>query len=236
MSVFIMARRSTQPAYNRTPAKHNAGVIGRLRKGTVGKRARAAGGRSRDSYLPPETWHDPAQRGGKYKVIAQTPGLGYRHVLTIDDVRAKLAELPSWMTKPLQVVQLSRMTRKKRTFPCYGMQWGSSIYLYPLEEDRVEHFGNPPKPAQLIEAKMYGARWELADGSWRLVWTEDALRDFYLNNILMHEIGHLLDQRNTSYADRERYAEWFALEHGYKKSRDRKALATAAADAFCPPG
>ena len=34
------------------------------------------------------------------------------------------------------------------------------------------------------------------------------------------------------YADRERYAEWFAVEYGYKPSR--KAMAQAAADAFCP--
>jgi hypothetical protein len=28
----------------------------------------------------------------------------------------------------------------------------------------------------------------------------------------------LLDERNTGYVDRERYAEWFALEHGFKRS------------------
>lgn len=34
------------------------------------------------------------------------------------------------MLKSLQVVQLSRMTRKKKTYPCYGMQWGRALYLY----------------------------------------------------------------------------------------------------------
>ena len=42
------------------------------------------------------------------------------------------------------------------------------------------------------------------------------IRDFYLNNILIHELGHLLDDRNRSYGDRERYAEWFALKYGYQ--------------------
>jgi len=114
------------------------------------------------------------------------------------------------------------------------MQWGNAIYLYPVEEDRIEHFTTAPKPCQIIEARMYGARWQPADGLWQLVWTEEALRDFYLNNILVHELGHILDQRNSTYADRERYAEWFALEYGYKTSR--KAMAQAAADAFCKVG
>ena len=233
-----MARRSTQSLRNRTVtintgAKNNAHVVtGRSRRGgTAGKRARGAGGHQRVQYLPPENWHEPREQVRDYKVISQSAGVGYRHIITAAEVRDRLAQLPAWMTADLQVVQLSRMTRKKQTFPCYGMQWGNAIYLYPVEDDRIEHFTAPPKPAQIIEARMYGACWQDTKAGWRLVWTETALRDFYLNNILIHELGHLLDQRNTSYADRERYAEWFALEYGYKQSR--KALANAAADMFC---
>ena len=45
------------------------------------------------------------------------------------------------------------MTRKKQSFPCYGMQWGNAIYLYPLEESLVEHFYQPPRPALVNEAE-----------------------------------------------------------------------------------
>ncbi len=51
------------------------------------------------------------------------------------------------------------------------------------------------------------------------MWTERAIKDFYLNNILIHELGHLLDDRNSRSVDRERYAEWFAVEYGYKPTR-----------------
>jgi hypothetical protein len=230
-----MSRRSTQASHNRTPAMNRGvGVVPSRSRlaGTAGKRARGAGGRQRTRYLPPENWHEPRLNAANYRVIAQSAGIGYRHVLTAADVRARLAQLPSWMTTDLEVVQISRMTRKKQTFPCYGMQWGNAIYLYPVEEDRIEHFAAPPKPAQIIEARMYGAEWKQCQNSWELHWTEASLRDFYLNNILIHELGHLLDQRNASYIDRERYAEWFALEHGYKPSR--KAMAQAAALAFAP--
>jgi hypothetical protein len=185
------------------------------------KRARGVPRNEQLPFVPPENWHEPADvPRANYRIIVQSPGAGHRHVLTPQDVRGRLAELPRQFVEPLQVVQFSRMTRKKLSFPCYGMQWGSTIYLYPVEETLIERFKTPPKPAPRIEAEMYGGRWE-QDGptSWKLVWTEQALRDFYLNNILIHELGHLLDSRNSRSVDRERYAEWFAVQYGYKPTR-----------------
>lgn len=172
-------------------------------------------------FAPPEDWYEPSSNEEPtvdYDVIIQEPGDGYRHVVTEDDIRERLSALPESALLPLDVVQLSRMTRKKQSFPCYGMQWGSTLYLYPIEESLIEYFPQPPRPAQFNEARQFGGQWEQDGTEWQLVWTEDSIRDFYLNNILIHELGHLLDDRNTSYTDRERYAEWFAIEHGLKKS------------------
>jgi len=199
---------------------------------TMGKRARISGAALRGPYFPPENWHEPKTTPrGNYRVVIQSAGAGFRHVVTEEDVRNRLAQLPQWMVKPLEVVQLSRMTKKKLRSPCYGMQWGNTIYLYPIEESLVESFAQPPKPAHKIEAAMYGARWETRSGGWKLVWTEAAIRDFYLNNVLIHELGHILDSRNTSHRDRERFAEWFALEMGYKAST-RADLARRAVDKY----
>ncbi|MHB8969074.1 MAG: hypothetical protein ACYC3X_03235 [Pirellulaceae bacterium] len=182
------------------------------------KRARGSE-RARSPFLPPEDWHEP--RGDEarptYTIHVQDPGAGYRHVVTADEVRERLSAFPAKLLEPLEVVQLSRMTRKKQTLPCYGMQWGSSLYLYPVEELLIEHFSRAPLAAERREAEMYGGRWEESDrGRWRLVWTPDTIRDFYLNNILIHELGHLIDDRNCSYTDRERFADWFAIQYGYK--------------------
>lgn len=183
------------------------------------RKRHADGGQHRD-FLPPEDWHEPkTEPSDEFSVIVQDPGPGYRHVVSEQDIRDRLNDLPNWMIQTLSIVQLSRMTRKKQTFPCYGMQWGTAIYLYPIEESFVEHFPNPPKPAVYNEVRMYGGRWQQLSGShWRLCWTPETLRRYYLNNILIHELGHLLDDRNTSTVDRERYAEWFAIEHGSRTS------------------
>ncbi len=228
-----MSRRISLSLKTPSPARNNAARSSR-KFVTLGKRARIGSAALRGPYLPPEQWYEPREQSkASFDVVVQPAGTGYRHVITADDVRSRLAQLPEWMTKPLQVVQLSQMTRKKRCAPCYGMQWGNAVYLYPIEESLIETFSSPPKPAQRIEASMYGARWSPTGGKWHLVWSEESIRDFYLNNVLIHELGHILDSRNTNHRDRERYAEWFALEVGYKPSR-RKELAAAAVNKYAP--
>ena len=67
---------------------------------------------------------------------------------------------------------------------------------------------------------------------WKLVWSEEAIRDFYLNNILIHELGHLVDTRNTRYVDRERFASgfrWAGVTSGasvWRSANSRSAAGT----------
>lgn len=168
----------------------------------------------------PEIWHEP--RGdGKLRIVNQGAGNGYVHVVDEQDIRKRIAKLPTEFQAGVEVVQLSRMTRKRRLFPCYGLQWGSAVYLYPIEESLEELYLRSPRPAQRIETEMFGGRW-IQDGQfWRLVWTRKTVRDYYLNNVLIHEIGHINDHRNKNFRDRERFADWFAIEYGFRASRSR---------------
>jgi hypothetical protein len=186
----------------------------------LSSRARTAQRTQQLPFVPPEIWHEPQEDGREYRILVERPGNGFRHVVSPQEIRDRLADLPGHFLKPLEVVQLSQMTRKKQSFPCYGMQWGSALYLYPIEENLEEEYSAPPKPNQVNEVRMFGGRWVHASRNvWKLVWTDRAIKDFYLNNILIHELGHLLDDRNSRAVDRERYAEWFALHHGYKPTR-----------------
>lgn len=202
----------------------NAVALAKSANHSVSRRRRGAVLLRDEPFSPPEDWYESTDDGAQsFRVVVQQPGAGYRHAVTPAEVRDRLSLLPGWMLRPLEVVQLSRMTRKKETSPCYGMQWGNTLYLYPIEDSLTEYFDRPPKPTVYNEARMYGGRWESLGGNeWQLVWTPETLRDFYLNNILIHELGHLLDERNTSYMARERYAEWFAIEHGYRASRKNR--------------
>lgn len=182
------------------------------------------------AFDAPELWHEPRSRDeeqasirerSSLEVLVQPAGQGYIHPVTPDEVRERVLQLPVQYQANLDVVQLSRMTRKRRLFPCYGLQWGTAVYLYPIEQSLEELYVRAPKPAQRIESEMFGGRWVQDGKLWRLIWTESTIKDFYLNNVLIHEIGHINDQRNTSFRKRERFADWFAIEFGYRASRRR---------------
>lgn len=218
------SRQAKQIRYQRLNHRIRCkGFTGRPSAGYRGRFGASSG--VRDPFSAPETWHSPREDGKKPRFVVQPPGEGYRYPVTVSDVRERLAALPASLTRDLHVVQFSRMTRKRHAFPCYGMQWGWTIYLYPIEVGLVEERTRPPLPAQQVEARMFGARWVEEKGVWKLIWTEPAIKDYYLNNILIHELGHLIDNRNTSRADRERFAEWFAVEYGYRATGGRRARA-----------
>ena len=214
-----MSRRPTANLKKRNTRRSTTALPKAIQKSiAVAKRSRGHSGPNRSPFIPPEDWYEPHEAcTDSFDVVVQDPGPGYQHVVTEDDIRQRLGNLPAKLVEPLQVVQLSRMTRKKRSFPCYGMQWGTALYLYPVESELVEYFSRPPRPAEYNETRLFGGKWKHQRGSiWTLTWTPATIRDFYLNNVLIHELGHLLDNRNTSYRDRERFAEWFAIEYGYR--------------------
>ena len=186
----------------------------------VAYRQRGDAGKRSEIFYAQEDWHEPIGRE-QTEIVVQAPGAGYIHPVTAEEVRQRLQLLPARFTNKLEVVQLSRMTRKRSLFPCYGMQWGLNVYLYPLEESLVETYVRHPLPQQIIEAKMFGGRWMRDGDLWRLKWTRHTIKDFYLNNVFIHEIGHVNDDRNKNFDARERYANWFAVEYGYRRSRKK---------------
>src|SRR3954464_9111002 len=60
------------------------------------KQARRAGLGERTPRLPfapPEDWYEPTE-AETYRVIVQPPGEGYRHVVTPEQVRQRLSQVP----------------------------------------------------------------------------------------------------------------------------------------------
>ena len=219
----MRSRRQSLPKSAPRPAKRQA-VQSHVSWSQRARRLQFGSRNQCEPFAPPEDWYEPTESGEDYQIIVQSPGEGYQHVVTPDQIRQRLAEVPQRFLEGLEIIQLSQMTRKKKSFPCYGMQWGAALYIYPLEESLEEYFYTPPRPDVINESKMYGGRWDRPEqGTWRLSWTRDTIADFYLNNILIHELGHLVDDRNSNYTDRERYAEWFAIEYGYRTSGGSEA-------------
>lgn len=225
-----MSRRQPRERKHSQKSKGRQASTGRVserRRVTTGRPVEAFRQRGSDTsqrsnhFYAQDQWYEPTD-SDVIQLYRRDPGAGYFHPVTLEEVADRIEQLPAKYRQNIEVIELARMTRKRSLFPCYGLQWGPNVYLYPIEESLVETYTRPPRPEQMIEAKMYGGVWTQDGKLWRLSWTEHALRDFYLNNVLIHEIGHVNDTRNRNQNARERYADWFAIEYGYRASRGRR--------------
>jgi hypothetical protein len=127
-----------------------------------------------------------AKRPAFPKIIELSPYEGFIRPCTAAGVESRLMSCSPEFLKGLRAVFILSGTAKQLK------SWGRATTFY----------GHYWRSCVFLHAYPFGR----AD----LVW----LRRFYLRDVLMHEIGHHLDSRNTTHKDRERYAEQFAEKHG----------------------
>ena len=154
----------------------------------------------------------------------EDPGYGFAHPVSPEDILERLSQLPRSIRKELAQrfdhLCLPRL-RKKSLKPCYGMQWKSTVYLFPIERSGIEKYNANVLPAFKNSLTRCGAKWiwNEEEHLWECHWTQESIRIFCLEDVILHEIGHLLDDRNHSTKDREAYAIAFAQQYGNPPKR-----------------
>ena len=141
-----------------------------------------------------------------------------------------LRTVPSHFTKGLDAVLLLGGTRKqekafKRCF-VYGRYSTDRIFLHPFpRKHMVLTYRFEGRPSILNEYERAGAKISFERRCWHVQFDEESLKRFYLQDVLMHELGHHVDSPNfRSKSDKkaEGFAEWFASEYGYRLARLRR--------------
>lgn len=152
-------------------------------------------------------------------------------VLPIDEmsVRKTLEAVPSeFLTDLAGVVSLGGSKKQEKTFNnlfSYGRYLSNVIFLHPFPKKHMDsRWKALPKPSVLHEYERAGARVTRDGKWWRIRFNNDSLNQFYLRDVLLHELGHHVDRSNFhSKTDRkaEGFAEWFASEYGFKLRLER---------------
>ena len=164
--------------------------------------------------------------GSELRFHIESPGAGHFHVLSKEEILLRLERLPKYVQCNLNMIVLPRMTRKRKLMDIYGLQWDRTIYLYPMNDDLRHDMGRYISPLYRIEALKYGG--SIIEGADENViqWTPESIHHYYLENILIHEIGHTFDIKNMRAADREAFAEDFVCKFGDRGLR-RKHVKSA---------
>ena len=146
-----------------------------------------------------------------------------------DEIQSFLDQLPTEHTENLTHIWLRKQNPKEydRANTLQGEFISGSgvnlIVLYPFPKDLKMNFGKKmPQKKSLNWYANFHPELIQEGGIWKLLWTEEGIKRYYLEGLLLHEIGHKMDslyQRYWSkpYRDRaEKFADNFAFYWGAK--------------------
>lgn len=133
--------------------------------------------------------------------------------VTIDEIKDTLKKLPNHHIKYLTHIWLDKVKKSdyqkgetlQGQFIC-----GSNVYLiklYAVPIDNRMIFGTiKPTTKQLSFYKQYCTDLQHNKNGWYLQWTTESYKKYYLEKLLLHEIGHCVDyiyQRRWSKANKK---------------------------------
>jgi hypothetical protein len=144
----------------------------------------------------------------------QRPGEGYRHVLTVDDVRRFVDLLPNWneLSADLHAIVLAPGEPRANGWHTRGV-----VAVCAWDREQWQEIGLWWYEAHAVLLDRLGVAWHVTDPGWATaLWTDGQIRAFQLLHILTHELGHHHDRittrRQRTAARGEPYAEARAYE------------------------
>lgn len=155
--------------------------------------------------------------------IVDPPPKGYVYPCEVQDIREKLETIKPEMLRNVAVIHLCNQVKMNPGVDAHIIE-NSVIRIYPVPEKLRWRYGRrKPNPAECQERIEFGAYWQKIDDQWFLRWDRDSLKQYFLDHILLHEIGHSLDDLYVGTHKGEKYAEAFAHRVGKNHEIKRKA-------------
>ena len=132
--------------------------------------------------------------------IMENPSRDFYFPVTMDEIKETLKQLPEEHTKYLTHIWLSK-TKKSAYLKGERVQgqfvYGSKVYLiklFAVPADNKMHFGKlKPTNKQLHFYKNYCIDLQHDKNGWYLQWTVESYKKYFLEKLLLHEIGHCVD-------------------------------------------
>ncbi len=145
--------------------------------------------------------------------------------VTAAEVRATTSLVPAEFLRGLQAIFLLAGTRKQLKGACgdlfsYGFYWADCVFLHPFPLQLLcSIYRHAPKPSDLLDYARVGAEITTESAGTVVRFDRHSLKKLYLQDVLIHEIGHHVDRANLGHPkENEAYARWFATEYGFRRA------------------
>lgn len=174
--------------------------------------------------------HPPGPHDETPLFIVDNPSRDYYFPLTPDEIKHELTHLPKRDWSHITHIWQRRFKKTEyeaTELPLAEFICGSGvrlIVLYPWPHDLRMPLGTKkPTDRQLKSYSQYTTELEHNAEGWYLKWEEAAVKDFCVEQLLYHEVGHHVDwyKRHWSKANSkaiEEFADQYAYERTSKRS------------------
>ncbi len=175
-------------------------------------------------------------------------GSGHRYPCTVRDIRARLAAVPEYDLEGIWAIGLAPPTRRKcRAYGTY-YSWMPPIgkpviLLYSWRSSfkfKLRYRDDPGYIERNLSVELeYGMKIEHDGGKAICCWPDGALRQYIVNHVLVHEIGHHVqyEQRWRAGSDRwlpRRLCEQFAEDYAIRSNRSHSIPCRTAPELSLP--
>jgi len=162
--------------------------------------------------------------------LVENPSRSMYFPVTVPEINKALLTFPEEQVAGITHVWLRRAKPSDfelREIPFAEYICGSGVHLivlYPWPRNMLLKFAKKPTAARLRQFERWQPELIQSRGIWYLKWQPDAVKDFYINDLIPHEIGHHIDfqRRHWSKANskkREEFAIQFANQRFLEGSK-----------------
>jgi len=167
--------------------------------------------------------------------IKDNPSRDFYFPVTIEEIKEFINKLPTEQTERITHIWLRKMTNKEyekenSVQGCFICGSGVNlIVLHPFPTDMTMKFGKKKPVNKILKwySKFEPILSESKEG-WHLKWTQEKIKNYYLEGLLLHEIGHHSDSIYKRYWSKtynqkaENFADNYAFYWGAKLRNEIK--------------
>ncbi|MEO1514093.1 MAG: hypothetical protein AAFV95_03745 [Bacteroidota bacterium] len=154
--------------------------------------------------------------------IQDNPSRDFYHPVSPEEIKAFLSTFHEFQAQEISYIWLRKQSHKEYEKEdslqgCYI--WGENvrlIVLYSFPKDNKMSFGKRKPTAKILRwYQEYCTDLREEKDNWYLQWNEKDIKEYYLNGLLLHEIGHHVDKvykyGQASQAKAEKWADAYSF-------------------------
>jgi hypothetical protein len=161
--------------------------------------------------------------------ITDNPSRDYFFPIGPDEIQRELAHLPRKDWSRITHIWFRRFKKAEyeaNELPLAEFSCGSGVHLitiYPWPRSLEWYHGHKKPTAPMCRLfDRYGSELVARGGEWISKWEESSLKDFYIEYLLFHEIGHHVDRYSRTWSKaNHRSLEEAADQYAFSKTTKR---------------